>query len=91
MAEVPDSKSGASAIHGFVPDPATLDAMTMRSADLRIGFAEVASECYAAYQPDLARLPGHSSASVVHPVRIRRHLARDEADASWDPRHRRLR
>ena len=42
-------------------------------------------------EPELARRPGHSSASVVHRVRIRRHPARDEADASWDPRHRRLR
>ena len=65
----------------------------MRSVDLRIGFAEVASESFVTprIEPELARRPGHSSASVVHRVRIRRHPARDEADASWDPRHRRLR
>ena len=47
---------------------------------------------YAAYRmPGSARRRGHSSASVVHRVRIRRHPARDEADASRDPRHRRSR
>src|SRR4051812_47347110 len=83
--------TGYSCIFSIRPPPAALegeaDAVTMRRVDLRIGFAEVASGCYPAYQPELARRPGHSSASVVR-VHIRRHPARDEPDASRDPRHR---
>ena len=72
--------------------PATLDAVTMRRVDPRVRSAEVASKSSVTrrIEPELSRRPGHSSASVVHRVRIRRHPARDEADASWDPRHRRL-
>ena len=66
----------------------------MRGVDLRVGSAEVASGSSVTRRIGCrGRLAGrgHSSASVVHRVRIRRHPARDEADASRDPRHRRLR
>ena len=65
--------------------------VTPQGVDLRIGSAEAASESSVTrrIEPELSRRRGHSSASVLHRVRIRLHPGSDEADASWDPRHRR--